>query len=221
MQPPKAWSTTTEPTSYKQIYQFVEHALDKCTTFISELESDYYQDMEGSQGSETPKQYSAKKPLSYNTLINWSRPLNELRNARLLHDIRNGKTMRDLLSDAKTGGLITPVSDESIFLMKRIMDKTSDQLYSKIPTLAGRIADCMHLMEQYFLSFYEIEHIHDVVQRKRNEKVPVSEGTVILKTSATCSPQASKNSILCSFDRINIWRRRTITRNLAVSTFLK
>ena len=175
MHPPKAWSTTIEPTSYKQIYQYVEHALDKCTTFISDLEKDYYQDAEGSQeSSDTPKQHSSKKPLSYNTLINWSRPLNELRNARLLHDIRNGKTMRDLLSDAKMGGLITSVSDESIFLMKRIMDKTSEQLYSNIPTLASRIADCMHLMEQYFLSFYEIEHIHDVVQRKRKEKVPVS-----------------------------------------------
>ena len=175
MHPPKTWSTTIEPTSYKQIYQYVEHALDKCTTFISDLEKDYYQDAVGSQeSSDTPRQYSSKKPLSYNTLINWSRPLNELRNARLLHDIRNGKTMRDLLSDAKMGGLITPVSDESIFLMKRIMDKTSEQLYSNIPTLASRIADCMHLMEQYFLSFYEIEHIHDVVQRKRKEKVPVS-----------------------------------------------
>ena len=175
MHPPKTWSTTIEPTSYKQIYQYVEHALDKCTTFISDLEKDYYQDAEGSQeSSDTPRQYSSKKPLSYNTLINWSRPLNELRNARLLHDIRNGKTMRDLLSDAKMGGLITSVSDESIFLMKRIMDKTSEQLYSNIPTLASRIADCMHLMEQYFLSFYEIEHIHDVVQRKRKEKVPVS-----------------------------------------------
>ena len=32
----------------------------------------------------------------------------------------------------------------------------------------------MNLMEQYFLSFYEIENIHDIIQKKKKEKLPVS-----------------------------------------------
>jgi len=91
-----------------------------------------------------------------------------------MHDIRNGKAVRDLLNEAKTGSLSGPVTDESIILMKRILDKTNDQLYSKTPVLANKIAECLSLMEQYFLSFYDIENIQDIIQKKKKEKTPVS-----------------------------------------------
>ncbi|CAF5114419.1 unnamed protein product, partial [Rotaria magnacalcarata] len=97
-----------------------------------------------------------------------------LRNARSLHDIRNGKTIRDLLSEARAGTLAESVSEDSCHLMQRILDTTNEHLYSKIPILTNKIADCMNLMQQYFLSFYDIENIQDIIQKKKKEKLPVS-----------------------------------------------
>jgi hypothetical protein len=173
MQQSKTWSKTTEPTSYHQIYKFVEQTLDECSTFIDEIENEYYQGVSASL-SITNKNFSSRRPLSINSLLSWSRPLNDLRNARSLNDIRNGKTIRELLNEVKTGTLIVPISEESVFLMRRILDKTNEQLYSKIPVFANKIADCMSLMEQYFLSFYDIENIQDIIQKKKKEKIPVS-----------------------------------------------
>jgi hypothetical protein len=174
MYPPKLWSRTTEPRNYDQIYTYVQQELDECLGFTDDLENDYYQSTSGSL------LLTAKKPLPVNTLVTWSRHLNELRTARSLYDIRNGKTMRDLLSDARTGTLPSKVSDEGIFLMKRILDKTSEQLYSKVPAVATQIADCMNLMEQYFLSFYQIENIQDFLLNKKKEKAPVGQRTINL-----------------------------------------
>ncbi|CAF2706251.1 unnamed protein product [Rotaria sp. Silwood2] len=171
MQSHKAWSKTTEPTSYDQIYRYVEKILDECSTFINEIENDYYQGISASLHI-TPKIQSSKRSLPINTLLAWSNSLNALRNARSLHDIRNGKTIRDLLAEVRTGTVIGHVSDESCFLMQRILDKTNEQLYSKIPGLSNKIADCVSLMEQYFLSFYDIENIQDIIQKKKNEKMP-------------------------------------------------
>jgi hypothetical protein len=175
MQPPKTWSKTTEPTSYDQIYKYIEQALDECLQCVDEIENDYYEGTSASLNiTPTPRTHSSRRPLSVNTLLTWSRPLNDLRHARSLFDIRNGKTVRDLLNEARTGALAGPVTDESILLMKRILDKTTDQLYSKTPALANKLADCMSLMEQYFLSFYDIENIQEIMQKKKKEKAPVS-----------------------------------------------
>ncbi|CAF0920728.1 unnamed protein product [Rotaria sordida] len=171
MQPQKTWSKTTEPTSYDQIYKYVEYILNECSTSINELENDYYQGVSASLNI-TSKIHSIKRSLPVNTLLSWSHSLNILRNARSLSDIRNGKTIRDLLAEVRTGTLIGPVPDESCFLMQRILDKTNEQLYSKIPVLANKITDCMSLMEQYFLSFYNIENIQDIIQKKKKEKSP-------------------------------------------------
>jgi hypothetical protein len=173
MQTPRTWSKTTEPTSYHQIYKFVEQTLDECSTAIDELEKDYYQGASSSLNL-INKNSSLRRPISVNTLLAWSRPLNELREARCVSDIRNGKNIRDLLNEVKTGTLNAPVSDESLFLIRRILDKTNEQLYSKIPGIANNIADCMNLMEQYFLSFYDIENIQDIILKKKKEKTPVS-----------------------------------------------
>jgi hypothetical protein len=169
----KSWSKTIEPTSYEQIYKYIEQTLDECSTFIDTIEIDYYQ---GTSASliPTPKNQTTNRPLSVSTLLSWSNPLNELRDARLLHDIRNGKTIRELLSEARIGTLYGPISDESVVLMKRILDKTTEQFYSKIPKLTNKITDCTNLMEQYFLSFYDIENVQDIVQNKKKEKLPVS-----------------------------------------------
>jgi hypothetical protein len=173
MSPLKSWTKTIEPTSYEQIYRYIEQALDECSTFIDSAEIDYYQ---GSSASiiSTVKNQITTKPLSVLTLQAWSQPLNQLRDARLLHDIRNGKVIRELLSEARTGTLYGPITGESVVLMKRILDKTTDQLYSKIPAVANKITDCMNLMEQYFLSFYDIENIQDIIYKKKKEKSPVS-----------------------------------------------
>jgi hypothetical protein len=173
MQTPRTWSKTTEPTSYHQIYKYVEHILDECSAAVDVLEKDYYQGASSSLNFNS-KNFSSRRPLSVNTLLAWSRPLNELREARSVSDIRNGKNIRDLLNEVKTGTLNTPVSDDSVFLVRRIMDKTNEQLYSKVPTIADNIVDCMSLMEQYFLSFYDIENIQDIIQKKKKEKTPVS-----------------------------------------------
>jgi hypothetical protein len=169
----KSWSKTTEPTSYEQIYKYVEQSLGQCSKFIDNVEIDYYQGSSASIISTTKNQIT-NKPLSVVTLLVWSNPLNELREACLLHDIRNSKTIRELLSEARTNTLYGPITDESIVLMKRILDKTTEQLYSKLPILTNKIIDCMNLMEQYFLSFYDIENIQDIVQNKKKEKLPVS-----------------------------------------------
>lgn len=165
----RVWSKSAEPQSYDQIYRFVEHDLNEISSLIDELEKDYYQGTTGSMNLSS-KNYSPRRPLAVNTLLSWSHPLNELRLAKSLNDFRNGKSVRDALSDARTGALISPVSDESVFLMKRILDRTTEQLYSKIPNLANRIAECMSTMEQYFLSFYQIENIQEILQNKRKEK---------------------------------------------------
>ena len=88
---------TSEPTSYEQIYKYIEHVLDECSTFIDDAEIDYYQ---GSSPSiiSTARNQITTRPLSVLALQAWSHPLNELRDARFLHDIRNGKTIRELLS---------------------------------------------------------------------------------------------------------------------------
>ena len=176
MQPPKVWSNNTEPTSFDQIYQHVEQVLDECSKFVNELENDYYQGIlsPSSSLSIISKIQSPRRPLSVNTLLSWSRPLNELRNARSLHDIRNGKTIRDLLAQGKKGISKGVISEESYFLMQSILDKTADQLYSKVPTLADKINDCMKLMKKYFLSFYDIQNIQEIIQKKKKENAPVS-----------------------------------------------
>ncbi|CAF1651540.1 unnamed protein product [Adineta ricciae] len=171
MQPPKPWTKTTEPSSYDQIYKFLEHSLNECLSFIDEIENEYYQDTSTSVNIK-PKLQTARRPQSVNTLIAWSGPLNELRNARLLSDIRNGKTARDLLTEARTGNFGDSISDECVNLLKSILDKTNDQLHSKMPLLANKIAECMNLMEQYFLSFYDIDNIQEVVQKRRNDRPP-------------------------------------------------
>ncbi len=173
MSPSRSWSKTIEPTSYEQIYKYVEQALDECSIFIDKAEIDYYQ---GSSGSilSTIKNPTTTRPLSVLAFQAWSHPLNTLRDARLLHDIRNGKVIRELLSEARTGTLYGPITDESVVLMKRILDKTTEQLYSKIPAVTNKIDECMNLMEQYFLSFFEIENIQDIIQKKKKEKLPVS-----------------------------------------------
>jgi hypothetical protein len=173
MHPLKPWSRKTEPTSYEQIYKYIEQSLDECSTFIDKTEIDYY------QGSSItiitiPKNQIKNRPLSLLTLQSWSNSLNQLRDACLLRDIRNNKTIHDLLSEVKTGTLYRPITDESVVLMKKIFDKTTEQLHSKIPLLINKITDCMNLMEQYFLSFYDIENIQDIVQKKKKEKLPVS-----------------------------------------------
>lgn len=174
MHPSKSWTKTTEPTSYEQIYKYIEQSIGECSTFIDNIEIDYYQGSSTSSIIAATKNHITHRPLSLLTLQAWSNPLNELRDASLLHDIRNSKAIRELLSEARTGSLYGPVADESVVLMKKVLDKTTEQLYSKIPALTNKITDCMNLMEQYFLSFYDIENIQDIVQNKKKEKLPVS-----------------------------------------------
>lgn len=159
---------TFEPTSFEQIYDFLDQSLTQCSNDIDEAENDYYQ-----TSPSTPKGKSSHRSLAVSTLTSWSPLLNELRDARLLRDIRNGKTIRELLSDARIGTLYGPVADESVVLMKRILDKTNEQLYSKIPNLVQQISQTMDMMERYFLSFYEIENIEEILQNKRKEIAPV------------------------------------------------
>lgn len=169
----KSWSKTTEPSSYDQIYKYFEQVLDECSTFINEIENEYYEGITSSINFSSKNQ-SPRRSVSVNALLLWSRPLNELRNARALHDIRNGKAVRELLAEAKSGNLVGPIPEESFYLLQRILDKTNEQLYSKLPILVDRIADCMNLMQQYFLSFYDIENIQEIIQKKKKEKLPVS-----------------------------------------------
>jgi len=165
----KSWSKTIEPSSYEQIYKHVEQSLDACSKYIDRVEIEYYQ-----SASLVAKSTSTNRPLSFLALQAWSQPLNYLRDAGLLHDIRSNKAIRELLNEARLGNLYEPVSDESLVLMKKILDRTIDQLHSKIPMIINKITDVMNLMEQYFLSFYEIENIQDIVQNKKKEKLPVN-----------------------------------------------
>ena len=177
----KRWTKSSEPHSYDQIYRYVEAELDECSALIDELELDYYKGTTGSL-SISSKHFSAKRPLPVNTLLSWSNPLNELRLAKSLNDFRNGKTIRDTLADARAGALIGPVSETSTYLLKRVLDKTTEQLYSRMPTLANRISECMSTMEQYFLSFYQIENIQEILLNRKKEKDPVSQGPNSVRT---------------------------------------
>jgi len=169
----KSWTKTTEPSSYEQIYKYIEQSLDEYSTFIDNAEIDYYQGASTSIITPTQNQIRTK-PLSILTLQAWSIPLNQLRDAAILNDIRSSKAIRELLSEARIGSLYGPVTDESLVLMKKILDKTTEQLRTKIPALINKITDCMNLMEQYFLSFYKIKNIQDIVQKKKKENMPVS-----------------------------------------------
>jgi hypothetical protein len=173
MNPNKPWSKTTEPTSYEQIYKFIEQSLNDCSTFIDHAEIDYYHTTSHSVIPIGKNQIN-NRPLSVVTLQAWSQPLNNLREACFLYDIRGNKTIRELLSEVRTNDLYGPINDDTVVLIKRILDKTTDHLYSKIPLLLNKITDTMNLMEQYFLSFYEIENIQDIVQNKKKERLPVS-----------------------------------------------
>ncbi|CAF1644916.1 unnamed protein product, partial [Didymodactylos carnosus] len=116
---------------------------------------------------------TSRQQASVVTLISWSKPLNELRNARQIMEIRNGKAIRDLLNDVKMNAIIGPVSEVSVLLIKRILDRTTDMLYTQIPALAQKIEDVTNLMEQYFLSFYNIDNVKDIVQNKKKERMPI------------------------------------------------
>ena len=196
MHPVKLWSKTTEPSSYEQIYTYLEQALNDCSTFITDLEVDYFQ-------AATKTVNTSNRSLPVVALTSWSEPLNELRDARLLRDIRNGKTIRELLGEARIGTLLGPFSDESVVLMKRMLDKTSEQLYSQMPILISRINDSMDLMERYFLSFYEINEIEDIIQKKSKEVPPVCP----LRDSSRRPRPAPFSS------RIHTWRRPIVMRS--------
>lgn len=196
MHPVKLWSQTTEPSSYEQIYAYLEQALNDCSTVITDLEVDYFQ-------AATKTVNASNRSLPVVALTSWSEPLNELRDARLLRDIRNGKTIRELLGEARIGTLLGPFSDESVVLMKRVLDKTSEQLYSQMPILISRINESMDLMERYFLSFYEINEIEDIIQKKSKEVPPVCP----LRGSSRQSRPPSFSS------RIHTWRLPIVMRS--------
>ena len=169
----KSWSKTSEPSSYEQIYKFVEQALEHCSNFIEQAEIEYYQGSSGSLVS-TPRTPTSNRPLSVLTLQVWSPLLNELREACLLNDIRSSKTIREMIGEVRNGAVYGSVREEGVVLIKRILDRTTDQLYSKIPAIITQMTDVMNLMEQYFLSFYEIENIQEIIHEKKKEKIPVS-----------------------------------------------
>lgn len=169
----KSWSKTIEPSSYDQIYKFIEQSLETCSNFIDQAEIDYYQGTSGTLVS-TPRTPTINRPLSVLTLQIWSPLLNELREACLLNDIRSSKTIREILGEVRNGTLYGSIREESVVLIKRILDKTTEQLYSKIPVIITQMTDMMNLMEQYFLSFYEIENIQEIIHEKKKEKIPVS-----------------------------------------------
>ncbi|CAF1586788.1 unnamed protein product, partial [Didymodactylos carnosus] len=135
------------------------------------FENEYYQiSTSGTQsafGVTTPRQKT-----SVTTLISWSKPLNDLKNTRQLLDIRNGKTIRDLLTDIRTGEIMGTVSNQAVLLMKRILDCTTDMLFTKMPALIQKIDDVMNIMNQYFRSFYNIDNIEDVVKSEKKERMP-------------------------------------------------
>ncbi|UJR37785.1 hypothetical protein I4U23_030476 [Adineta vaga] len=219
MQPPKVWSKTNEPSSYDQIYKFLDIALKECLTYVNEIENEYYQETSAAVNIK-PKVETARRPQSVNTLIAWAGPLNQLRNARLLSDIRNGKTARDLLTEARTGNFGDSISDETINLLKNILDKTNDQLHSKMPLLANKIAECMNLMEQYFLSFYDIENIQEVVQKRRNDRPPdhyVETAYTYEKSRWTHIFQVNKSMKILS----EMQQRSEDTRGIVMSTLSK
>lgn len=163
------WTIDQEPSSYEQIYRYFESALDECVQMIDNAEGDYYQ----TSSREASNTSQAKRSLAVTALTSWSEQLNELRECRLLRDVRNGKTIREILSEAKSGMLYGSFTDEGLTLFKRVLDKTNEHLYMKIPTINKRIEDIMNLMERYFLSFYEIDGIEDVVEKKKKENIPV------------------------------------------------
>ncbi|CAF0753044.1 unnamed protein product [Didymodactylos carnosus] len=153
-----SWSVKSEPQNYEQIYDYFRQILINCSKSVDTIEQSYYHQHQSSVRT---------------TLTTWSKPLNDLRNCRQLQEIRNGKTIRDLLNDIKTGEfIIGPVSNESILLLRRITERTNQILNTKLPELAKTIEECMSQMEQYFLSFYQIEHVQDIVLQRRKEKLP-------------------------------------------------
>jgi hypothetical protein len=170
MQASKSWTTSVEPTSYKQIYVYIERALQQCSTLITEAEIDYYQ--ESSLGLH--KAATKTRSLSIVTLSAWSQPLHDLLISRSLDAIRSGTIIRELMADEEIAIVRGHPPDKNLALMKRILDKTTEQFHSRIPTIITSITECMNLMEQYFLSFYEIAQIEDIILNKIEEIQPVS-----------------------------------------------
>ena len=163
------WSVNREPRSFAQIHQYLEESLLQCSSMIDNAELDYFQ----GSSKETFNSMNINRSLAVVTLNSWSQPLNELRDARLLRDIRNGKSIREMLGEAKIGLLFGPYTEESLVLINRILDKTNEQLYSKIPTISNRIEEIMNLMERYLLSFFDINKIEDIIENKKKEVPPV------------------------------------------------
>ena len=166
----KSWSKTTEPSSYDQIYKFIEQSLENYSNFIDQAEIDYYQ----STIVSTPRTPTSNRPLSVLTLQVWSPLLNDLREACLLNDIRSSKTIGEILNDVRNGTVYGSINDESVVLIKRILERTTNQLAEKIPKMIDQMMEMMNLMEQYFLSFYDIENIQDIIHEKKKGKIPVS-----------------------------------------------
>ncbi|CAF1290235.1 unnamed protein product, partial [Didymodactylos carnosus] len=168
-----SWDTTVEPRNYDQIYHYVLEVLQGCSNMVDAFEREYYQQsVSETLSSLTNNTSQQQQQKSVATLISWSKPLNDLRKASYISEIRNGKLIRDLLKDIRTSVITNTVSDEGVILIKRILDCTTDILYSKIPILAQKMDEITNLMNQYFLSFYQNDNSQDNTDKKKKKKKP-------------------------------------------------
>lgn len=164
----RSWTETTEPKDHTDIYRYVQQKLDEFSALIDDYENDYYRSVISNNTNRF------KRPLPVHTLTSWGKLLNEFITSGAARSISNTKSMRDLLAQSKAGSTLANVTEDHIIVMQRILEKNADQLENKIPNLAGRIKSCLRIMEQYFLSFYEIPNIQEYIANKKKEVAPVS-----------------------------------------------
>ncbi|CAF1059715.1 unnamed protein product [Adineta ricciae] len=160
----KSWPKTKEPASYQEIYNHVEHFGSECSQFIDIIEIDYYQ---GTTSTEIAlsKDRITHRALSVITIQTWSRRLNQLRTIACSKDFCSAESTREFLNGERL------IDSEIIALIERINSKIRQQFKVEIPVLIERLNDCMEMMKQYFLSFYQIESIQRIIENDQEEKL--------------------------------------------------
>ncbi|UJR08463.1 hypothetical protein I4U23_012732 [Adineta vaga] len=159
-----------QPTSYKQIYKYIEQVCNECSIFIDTIEIDYYQGSSSTMIVTSPDQRT-HRPLSVIIIQTWSQQLKQLQKVCYSKDIQNSTTARELIKEATLGSSVRFINNESIILMQRIDSKIREQLQFKIPILVEQISNCLKIMKQYCLSFYTIENVRRIIQKKQEEKL--------------------------------------------------
>ncbi|CAF0868083.1 unnamed protein product [Adineta ricciae] len=175
-------------------------SINECSRFIDTIEIDYYQGT-APVGIALPKDRITHRPLSVITIQTWSQRLNQLQTITCSKDFCSAKAVRKLLDGERL------IDGKIIALIERIDGKIRQQLKIEIPVLIERLNDCVEMIKQYFLSFYQIENIQRIIENlyvsKRHIPSTVQDGIILSNDEFLETPYTYEKSRCLHILQIN------------------